>query len=142
MRGWEGVDGKPVLRAYRDGGGVWTIAYGRTRGVRQGDACTAGQAEQWLADEVGEVSAMVDRCIKVSVNQSEFDGLVALAYNIGSNAFAGSTLLRLLNAGDYTAAAAQFARWDHDNGVEVEGLKKRRAAEHDIFANSNYQGRP
>lgn len=36
------------LEAYQDSGGVWTIGFGHTAGVKRGDVCTVEQAEQWL----------------------------------------------------------------------------------------------
>ena len=64
----------------------------------------------------------------------EFDALVDFAFNCGCGAFAGSTLLKLLNAGDYPGAAAQFDVWDHASGKVVAGLLRRREAETQEFA--------
>jgi lysozyme len=48
-----------------------------------------------------------------------FDALVSSTYNIGIGAFGESTMLRLLNKGNYEAAAREFDRWIHgeDNGT-------------------------
>lgn len=50
--------------------------------------------------------------VVVNLNQNQFDGLVSFAYNIGSNAFAKSILVKRLNTGDYQGAADQFDTWN------------------------------
>lgn len=119
------------LKAYKDDGGVWTIGYGHTRGVYPGMLCTLAQAEAWLLDDVAIAEAHVHRLVKVPLDQLEYDALVDFEFNTG--ALAGSTLLKLLNAGAYELAAAQFQRWDKCKGVELAGLLRRRLAERDAF---------
>ena len=67
--------------------------------------------------------------MKVPLTQGEFDALTDFVFNCGCGAFAGSTMLRLLNAGDYQSAAGQFDLWDHAGGQVVAGLLRRREAE-------------
>lgn len=136
LRGWEGLR----TTAYDDGGGVWTIGYGHTVGVRPGDTCTPAQAEAWLAQEVAEFAAGVDAALTVPVEQNQFDALVSLAYNIGIGAFRKSTLLRKINAGQ--PAADEFGRWIHDNGKVINGLIKRRAGERAMFVDDDYTQYP
>ena len=132
------------FRAYRDGGGVWTIGYGHTRGVREGQECDMPQAVAWLRQDVLEAIGIVQRLVKVELNQNQFDALVDFAFNVGEgrpatptskkiDGLSTSTLLRLLNVGDYAGAAAQFERWNKDNGVVVPGLTRRRLAEKKLF---------
>lgn len=121
------------LQAYLDGGGVPTIGYGHTKGVKLGQECTMAQAVQWLREDVQEAVDAVNRLVKVKINQAQFDALVDFVFNLGAGAFAKSTLLRMLNAYDYVGATAQFARWDKDNGKVVAGLTRRRAAEAKLF---------
>ncbi len=116
--------------AYRDGSGVWTIAYGHTRGVRAGDRCDQAQGEAWLA----QAEAAVRRQIAVPLSQKQFDALVSFVFNVGQVALANSTLRRKLNAGDYRGAADEFPRWVHDAAGAVEpGLVTRRALERALF---------
>lgn len=56
-----------------------------------------------------------------------------VVFNVGSGNFATSTMLKLLNAGDYAGAAAQFDRWDYSAGVQVAGLLSRRQDETQEF---------
>lgn len=118
-------------KAYRDGGGVWTIGFGHTHGVHEGMSCTQKEAEAWLEQDVQNAVAQVNKCLTIIVTQDEFDALVDFEFNTG--ALRKSTLLKLLNAGDCEGAAAEFAKWDKDNGKRVAGLARRRKAEHDKF---------
>lgn len=121
------------FRAYRDGGGVLTIGYGHTKGVREGQECDMPQAIAWLRQDVLEAVSAVNAAVKVPLNQSQFDALVDFTFNVGGEALRTSTLLKRLNAGDYAGAAAQFGRWNKDDGVVVPGLTRRRQAEEDLF---------
>jgi len=107
------------LKAYPDpgtGGAPYTIGYGHTSGVKKGDTCTKEQAEHWLDEDILNASMIVERAVKVSLSNSQRDALVSLVFNIGGTAFMKSTLLRLLNMGDYIGAASQFDRWIHASG--------------------------
>lgn len=124
------------LRAYPDpgtGAEPWTIGYGSTGGVTQGMSITVPQAEQRLQSDLSRVEATVDRLAAVPLTQGQFDALVSFTYNVGEGNFAHSTLLRLVNAGDFTAAAEQFGRWVRAGGKVLPGLVTRRAAERAIF---------
>ena len=142
LRGWEGVGGNPVLEAYLDGAGVPTIGYGHTAGVLMGQTINADQAEQFLERDMLGPSAAMTAAIKVPVSQQQFDAVCSLAFNVGSGAIRGSTLMRKLNGAEFDAAALQFICWDRSGGVEVDGLEKRRAAETRMFVSGDYSGRP
>lgn len=121
------------LDAYICPGNVWTIGYGSTRGVKQGDRITKERAEELLREDVARFESPVRRLVKVPLEQHQFDALVSFAFNVGSGALGSSTLLRLLNAGDYAGAAAQFDRWNRAGGQVLAGLTRRRAAERAMF---------
>lgn len=126
------------LKAYPDPGSAdgkpWTIGYGHTgKDVVKGLAWTQAQADAALADDVARFASKVETLIKVSVTQAQFDALVSFAYNVGVNALADSTLLRLLNSGAFSVAARQFERWDKQNGKPMLGLARRRFAERLLF---------
>lgn len=122
-----------ALTSYQDIVGVWTLGYGHTKGVGPGMICTTEQAQAWLLDDTQEAAAAVNQLVSVPLTQAEFDALVDFVFNLGAEAFADSTLLRLLNAGDYQGAAAQFDRWDHAGGQVVAGLLRRRETEENEF---------
>lgn len=112
---------------------VWTIGYGHTHTTKQGMKITAGQAESLLRKDIAWVEKAVNKLVVVPLTQNQFDALASLVFNIGENGFANSTLLRLLNAGDYEGAANQFLRWNKQKGVALKGLTKRREEERKLF---------
>ncbi|AID17956.1 endolysin [Acinetobacter phage YMC11/12/R2315] len=126
------------LTAYDDGVGVWTIGIGTTvypngTKVKKGDTCTSEQAKTYFKHDLIKFENVVNESVKVPLSQNQFDALVSLTYNIGSGAFKNSTLLKLLNNGDYQGAADQFPAWKKAGGRVLEGLVKRRAAERSLF---------
>lgn len=122
-----------VLTAYQDGGGVWTIGIGHTRGVKAGQVITQSRADEFLADDISPVETCINKSVTVALNQNQFDALASFIFNVGENAFKNSTLLKKLNAGNYRAAADQFTRWVYDNNVFVQGLYNRRTDEKVLF---------
>ena len=126
------------LAAYDDGVGVWTIGFGTIKypnGVRvkKGDTCTLEQAKEYMRHDLIEFEHTVNSSVKVPLNQNQFDALVSLAYNIGSNAFKSSTLVKKLNTGDYQGAADQFNVWINAGGKRMQGLVNRRDREKLLF---------
>jgi len=123
------------LVAYLDSKGVPTIGYGHTQGVQLGDTCTQDQADQWLLEDIAWAVAVVNQYVTIELTQGEFDALVDFVFNVGSGNFHGSTLLKLLNQGDFTGAANEFERWDKSGGQIIAGLLRRRQAEEGEFNN-------
>jgi lysozyme len=120
--------------AYQDQVGVWTIGYGHTGpDVAAGRTITLAQAQALLAQDVSIAAACVNAVVTVKLTQQEFDALVDFVFNLGTGAFKGSTMLRVLNGGDFTSAAAQFDLWDRAGGAVVAGLLRRRQAEAALF---------
>lgn len=118
------------LVPYQDGAGVWTDGFGNTHGVvPNGPAITIVQAVNDLQNNVQFADDAVNRLVTVKLTQGEFDALVDFVFNEGIGHFAASTMLTLLNAGDYAGAANQFDRWDLAGGQVVAGLIRRRNAE-------------
>ena len=137
---WEGL----VTHEYLDSGGAPTIGIGhlltrseRTSGkiVIRGQAFTYrdGFTEQqcWdlLDQDLDGTERTVNEAVTVPLNQNQFDALVSFAFNVGDGAFRGSTLLRLLNQGQYDQVPEQLRRWIRDNGHVVQGLINRREKE-------------
>lgn len=126
------------LQAYLCPANVWTIGIGTTiypNGVKvkKGDKCTLEQAHEYLAHDMIEFEKTVNDSVKVPLSQNQFDALVSLTYNIGSAAFKNSTLLKKLNAKDFTGAADQFLVWNKGGGKVLKGLVRRREAERALF---------
>ncbi len=108
---------------------VWTIGWGHTKGVKEGDSCTPEEAEAFLHADVQGAVEKVCNTAHVLLTQNQFDALVSLTFNIGTGAFSTSMLLRKLNASDYVGASAEFMCWDKQRGVVLNGLERRREAE-------------
>jgi lysozyme len=125
-----------VAEGYRDtayipvAGDVPTIGFGTTQNVRMGDKITVPQALNRALDDVQKFEGAMKRCVKVPLHQYEYDAYVSLTYNIGEGAFCRSTLVRKLNAGDYTGACEQILRWDNFQGKPLRGLTIRREKEY------------
>lgn len=122
--------------AYPDpatGGEPWTIGYGHTRGVKEGDTCTEEQATEWLKEDVYFAEKCIKQSVKVDITQGQYDALVSFIYNVGCGNFRNSTLLRKLNEGDDVGAADEFIHWSKANGKTMKGLLTRREAERDLF---------
>ncbi len=135
-------------KAYKCPAGVWTCGYGSTVGVTQHTHWTQEQAEAALAAEMEVHEANVERLVKVSLNQGQFDALVSLCYNIGAGNLGKSALIKHLNNGDYARAASHFADFKYakvqgdtakrmkvkpGTSVVLPGLVERRANEAAMF---------
>lgn len=139
LRQWEGLR----LVAYPDSGGRWAIGYGHTTSeVHQGLTITQEQADTWLVQDVQVAMDCVDNNVLVSLSTSQADCLGSFVYNVGTDAFEGSTLLRKLNAGNYAAVPDELAKWNHveKDGKHVvdPGLVNRRAAECGLWAKGSH----
>lgn len=126
------------LHAYVCPAGVPTIGYGHTRSVTMQDVVnsrtiTEAEAERLLREDLGTFEAAVGALVKVILNDNQFAALVAFTFNVGVGAFRNSTLLKKINAREFSEVRAQLARWNKAGGKVLPGLTKRRAAEADLF---------
>ncbi len=119
--------------AYQCDAGKWTIGYGHTKGVKEGDTCTQEQAEAWLAEDAQEVETAINS-LALCLSQNQFDALVSLGFNIGTSALLGSTLIKKAKIDpDDTTIADEFLRWNKVGTTVVNGLTRRRQAEADLY---------
>lgn len=116
------------LKAYLCPAKVWTIGVGHTGGVKEGDVITEARADELLAHDLERFEHAVMRLCP-ETTQGQFDALTSFAFNLGEGALEKSTLRKLHNAGQYSAAANEFGKWTKAGGRELEGLVRRRAAE-------------
>ena len=121
------------LQAYLCPAGIPTIGYGHTKNVKLGDVCTKQQAEEWLENDFFMAKTDVKAVVKVPLRQNQLEALSSFVFNLGVRKLIQSTLLKKLNAGDYTGAASEFDKWVYSGGVKLAGLIKRRAAEKQLF---------
>jgi len=129
LKNFEGVR----YKAYRDAVGVWTIGYGHTKTASPGMSITPAEAERLLRQDLERFEQAVRDRVTVPINQNQFDALVSFAFNVGVGAFRKSTLLKLLNQGNYEGAKNEFKRWVHGGGRRLAGLVKRRNQEAELF---------
>ncbi len=118
-------------------GDVPTIGFGTTAGVQIGDMITPQVALVRALDDIQAFEGAIKQCVKVPLAQREYDALVSFSYNIGSYAFCRSTLVKKLNAGDYSGACKEILRWTWAAGRNCRlpeskcyGLVKRRDREY------------
>lgn len=116
------------LEAYKCPAGKWTIGYGHTSGVREGQKISAKQAEAYLRADLEIYEKKVEKYSRYCWNQNEFDALVAFAYNVGS-------IDKLTADGTRTKAviADKILLYNKAGGKALEGLSKRRKAERELF---------
>lgn len=116
-------------------GAPWTIGWGETGpDVVEGLVITEQEANERFARRMTlEFEPAVRKAVKVPLNQRQFDAVVSIFYNAGVAALTASTLVRLLNLGDFAGAAGQFPRWNMSGGAVMKGLQRRREAERLIF---------
>ena len=127
------------LEAYKCPAGVWTIGYGHIKGVQEGDVITEQQADDMLVEELEEYENYIHNLVNCPLNQNQFDALVSWVYNLGSSNLQASTLLKVLNAGDYAGVPAQMLRWNKAGGKVLEGLTRRRLAESLLFEGNDWE---
>lgn len=117
------------LSAYQCPAGIWTIGYGHTAGVNQGDTITQSQADYLLGQDVQETAHFLDT-FNLDLRQTQYDALISLIFNIGTRAFAASTILTKIKAdANDPTIREEFLRWVHSGGNVIPGLKKRREEE-------------
>lgn len=126
------------LEAYDDGTGTWTIGWGHTAGVKQGDTCTQAQADAWLLEEVVIYNNNVQSFDHIyHWTQNEEDALTSFAYNIGS-------INQLTANGTRTKSqiAEKMLLYVNAGGKYMEGLYNRRKQEQALFLESGGGGTP
>ena len=125
--------------AYQDSVGVWTIGFGHTKDVEEGQTCSIEDAESMLADEMDEYEGYINNMVKVDLQQHEFDSLVAWVYNLGPTNLGESTMLKVLNGGQFDRVPDEMNRWTRAGGEILEGLVRRRQAESLMFQNLDWR---
>ena len=122
------------LTAYKCPSNVLTIGYGHTGSdVYIGKRITQEEADKLFSMDLKIHENNVNKLVKVSLTQNQFDALVSFEFNIGYGQFSKSTLLKLLNEKKYKESAEQFERWVYSNGKVLQGLVKRRTEEKNLF---------
>lgn len=144
LKQWEGFE----LKVYKDSAGLPTIGVGhlitkseQSSGniviagvpVQYANGLTDQQALDLLSQDVQPAENSVNNGVKVDLNQNQFDALVSFTFNVGVGAFTSSTLLKVLNQGQYDQVPDQLRRWNKAGGKVVQGLVNRRENEVELW---------
>ena len=119
------------LKAYKCPAGVWTIGYGHTAGVKEGDTITQEQADEYLRNDLAKYEKAVLNYDGIyNFNQNQFDALVSFTYNCGVG-----NLKNLTQSGKRTLSqiSLKLLLYNKAGGVVLRGLQRRRAAEKELF---------
>ncbi|CNI78719.1 putative phage lysozyme [Yersinia frederiksenii] len=125
------------LIGYKDSRGIPTIGVGHTgvvdgKPVALGRVITKEKSTELLRSDLSWVEKSIATNVKVPLTQNQYDALCSLIFNIGASAFADSTVLKRLNAGDYKGAADAFLMWKKA-GSDLNILLPRRQRERALF---------
>lgn len=130
------------LKAYYDISGKLTIGIGHkclsTDPYTISSVISDAVCDKLFQTDINLIARSLNRLVlNPNLTADQNCALLDFEFNLGMGALASSTLLKCINAGDLVSAADQFLRWDHAvvKGVmiEVDALKKRRAAERQLF---------
>ena len=120
--------------AYLCPAGVWTIGYGHTAGVHEGDSIDGDTAEDYLREDLTSAEGAVEKYVKVPLKQWQFDALVSFTFNLGAGNLYSSTLLKKVNRNpDDPSIRQEFEKWVYAGGRVLQGLVDRRKAEADMY---------
>lgn len=119
--------------AYDDGGGVWTIGYGHTLGVKRGMTIDTRKAMELLeldaANAYSDLTKSLTRPQLVALDDMQLAALISFCFSIGGTQFATSTLAKRLREGNYKLVPEQMQRWNKVNDEVWPGLVTRRYRE-------------
>jgi lysozyme len=116
-------------KVFLDPVGIPTACFGHTDGVDLGQSYTKAECEKMLMDDVLRANQSINQCVKVPLTAYQRSAFASFTYNVGGANFCRSTLVRKLNAGDYTGACNELPKWTYAKGFKLPGLARRRAAE-------------
>ena len=124
-----------ATKAYWDKlGKVWTLGWGFTKGVKEGDSMTEEEGNARLAEELKGYEENLSGCCTIEPTSNQFSAMVCLSWNIGKIGFANSDVLKFHNLGEVDRAAKAFMNWTSSGGIkDVPGLVKRRKAEATLY---------
>lgn len=128
-----------VLKSYLCPAGKLTIGYGHTKDVVASTRITEQQAEEFLREDLQYFEQGLSKLVKRKLTQNQFDALVSFVFNIGLgrkdyNGFYESTLRKKININpNDPTIAMEFSKWIHAGGKPLEGLRRRRKAEAELY---------
>lgn len=100
---------------------------------------TGSQAQSYLQEDIDVASSVVTHYVTTDITQGQYDACVDFVFNLGEGNFEKSTLLKLINSRLFPEASLEFEKWNHSDGVVLEGLTKRREAEKQRFLSKEHK---
>lgn len=126
------------LSAYKDVAGKWTIGVGHLIKSNEQDlisrSITPEESAALFDTDIDIALDAINKYVSVGLTNNQKAALASFIFNVGVAAFANSTLLKKLNAGDYDGAMNEFSKWNHSGGQVVRDLTLRRQAEASLFS--------
>jgi len=127
------------LQSYKCAADVWTIGYGHTKSVAEGQEITQEEADSILLDDLEIYEEAVLKAVEVPLHQHQFDALVSWTFNLGGANLNASTMLKVINKAEYEDVPAQIKRWNKASGKVLQGLIRRREAEALLFEGKDWE---
>lgn len=121
-----------VQKTYKDIGGVLSYCTGATENAQWGKTYTMDECKSQLDRDLARHAEGVMSCIHKPLTDGQRVAYTDLAFNIGVQAFCGSTAAYRANQGDLEGSCNALMKWNRAAGKEVAGLTRRRAAEREI----------
>ena len=124
------------LDSYRCAAGVWTIGYGHTKGVKEGQKIDKDTAGRMLVEDVECFEQFLAKePYAEDITQGQWDALVDFLFNLGVGNYLSSTLRKkILKDIDDPTIPNEFRRWNKSKGKVLPGLVKRREWEAQMYA--------
>ncbi|MGY6029855.1 lysozyme [Phytobacter sp. AG2a] len=132
LGGQDGVEGRKY-EAYKDVAGVWTVCDGHTGAdIVRSKTYTDQECDRFLWKDLQPAKRTVDSLVKVPLGEYQRAALYSFVFNVGSDAFSKSTLLKKINRGDQVGACEEMRRWVYAGGMKWKGLQNRREMERSL----------
>jgi lysozyme len=130
--------------SYADTGGVWTIGYGHTKGVKPNQTATEEQIRKWLLEDIvefeecvrGIMSSWKKQGLKTyMITQGQFDAMVSFSFNAGCGGLRTSDFIQLTKQGKHEEAAQVMKneKLTDKKGKKLRGLVIRRENESKMY---------
>ena len=118
------------LNAYKCPAGVWTIGYGHTNGVKEGQKIDTNKANTYLKSDLQECETQVKKygnnaLLSKTLDNPYFLGaLTSFCFNCGVG-----NLQKLIKNRNSVKIMENLAKYNKGNGKVLKGLTRRRTAE-------------
>lgn len=132
----EGISLKP----YQDVGRIWTVCRGHTGpDVKKGTVYTQAMCEALFRSDIWIAMKGVLTYTKVEMPEPMLVAMTSFAFNAGIYNYRDSTMLQLINKGQFAAACKQLPRWKYAGGYDCSvrsnncwGVWERRLREQNL----------